>query len=76
MIEFLEVGDLRPPPRTTSTAVLWSMLLVVVSGAAILVFQLTGQAGEPIASTGQAYVAAHVARASPRSSDVGSRIDR
>ena len=36
MIEFPDVGDLRPAPSNTPTAVLWLMLLVVVGGAAAL----------------------------------------
>jgi hypothetical protein len=36
MIEFPDVGDLRPAPRTTPTAVLWLMSVVVVGCAGLL----------------------------------------
>ena len=46
MIEFSDLGDLRPAPRNTPSAVLWAMLTVAVGGLGALVWTQSGPAAE------------------------------
>jgi hypothetical protein len=53
MIEFPDVSDLHPAPRTTPTAVLWLMFVVVVVCAGLLALPSHEDASMPMTSVWQ-----------------------
>jgi hypothetical protein len=76
MIDFPDIGDLRPAPRTTSTVVLWLMLLVVVGGAGVLIWPAARHEAGPAVSMARSQDPAQVAPASTRPSKVVARAVR